>query len=528
MSTEALTQTSEQAAPSDAGEDLTGRDRMVRNVLTSWAAYLVFVVAGFIMPRMIDRTLGQQSLGVWDFGWSLISYFGLVSAGVMTAVSRYVARYRALNDIRMLCTTVSTGLAMYLVSGTLVLGLTAVAVGLLPPLFGARLDDQVDEARWVVLLLGISLAVQIVFSVFNGVLTGCHRWSVHNAISASSYALVVVAMIVSLLAGSGLCGLAAMTLLGEVVAAVARFVAAHRVCPGMRLSWRMVRLGHAKELLWFGGKSLLTAVGGILLYKTNNLIALLYLGPAALALYSRPMSLVSHMGSIVSKFAHVLSPTASALQSAGDLESLRRIWVRAGMYSLSISLPMVLVAVLAGGDILELWMGAAYRNDLLIAVLAAGHLAAQYQGPTLLVLMGMGLHGFPAVATIVAAVCSIVMALVFVGPCGLGLLGLALAVTIPLTLVNTLAIPLYACRVLRTPYMEYLCRTVPRPLLACLPLAASLVAARCLFPLSHLAAPTLGLCCGGAVSVVVSWKYVLNESVRHTVLHLVRRSLAAR
>ncbi|MHC5062326.1 MAG: hypothetical protein ACYTFK_14830, partial [Planctomycetota bacterium] len=51
-------------------EDLTGRDRLVSNVIFNWAAYSVFIVAGFIMPRLIDRRLGQELLGIWDFAWS--------------------------------------------------------------------------------------------------------------------------------------------------------------------------------------------------------------------------------------------------------------------------------------------------------------------------------------------------------------------------------------------------------------------------------------------------------------------------
>ena len=81
------------------GEDLTGRDRLVSNVLFSWSAHFVFIAAGFIMPRMIDRRLGQELLGVWDFAWSLVSYFGLVQMGLTSSVNRYVARYRAVGDI---------------------------------------------------------------------------------------------------------------------------------------------------------------------------------------------------------------------------------------------------------------------------------------------------------------------------------------------------------------------------------------------------------------------------------------------
>ena len=73
-------------------EVLTGRDRLASNVISSWAAHFVFIIAGFIMPRMIDGRLGHELLGVRDFAWSLVSYFGLVQAGIGSSVNRCVAR----------------------------------------------------------------------------------------------------------------------------------------------------------------------------------------------------------------------------------------------------------------------------------------------------------------------------------------------------------------------------------------------------------------------------------------------------
>ena len=91
------------------GADLTGRDRLVSNVIFSWVGHSVLSVAGFIMPRMIDRHLGQQMLGVWDFGWSLVSYFFMIEAGISGAVSRYVAKYRTVGDVAAVNRIVSSG-----------------------------------------------------------------------------------------------------------------------------------------------------------------------------------------------------------------------------------------------------------------------------------------------------------------------------------------------------------------------------------------------------------------------------------
>ena len=46
----------------------------------------MFIVAGFLMPRMMDYYVGQRLLGVWDLGWSIVSYFELAQIGVGSSV----------------------------------------------------------------------------------------------------------------------------------------------------------------------------------------------------------------------------------------------------------------------------------------------------------------------------------------------------------------------------------------------------------------------------------------------------------
>ena len=124
-------------APPDTGQDIglsasSGQSRLYRNVLWSWAAYAVFVVAGFVMPRLIDRHLGQAVLGVWDFSWSIAAYLSLTPLGVGSAVIRYVARHRARGEAGLLARVTASAFGIQLAAAALAVGLT-VALALLVP-----------------------------------------------------------------------------------------------------------------------------------------------------------------------------------------------------------------------------------------------------------------------------------------------------------------------------------------------------------------------------------------------------------
>jgi len=499
-------------------EDLTGRDRLVSNVIFSWVAHLVFIVAGFIMPRMIDRRLGQDLLGIWDFAWSLVSYFGLVQAGVGSSVNRYIAKYRAAGDISGLNRIASTAFCIQNIAGMLVLGLTIAASLLLPQLFGARLGENVVDGQWVVFLLGSSMAVQISLSVFAGVLTGCHRWGLHNVIKSGWHVVTVGGMIVALVQGGGLPSLSFIILVGLVLAAATRVIVAKRVCRGLRLRLSLVGRGTVRKLFVFGGKTLIPSVSNMLLNQTISILIVAYLGPAALALYARPRSLIRHMNTLVNKMAMTLTPTASSLQSAKDQRGLQELLLKAVRYSLYIVLPMILVLAVFGGPILLLWMGSRYANGLIPAILAVGYLATMVQMPVFSILAGLNAHGRAGLAQFVASLCSVGLTVLALGPLGWGLAGAAVAVTLPLTIVNIVYLPFLACRQTGLSVGRYFTIVTVGSMVHVLPFAICLVVARFVFS----SKPLIGLAWGGLVGGVVLaftyWRYVLPDRVKLWVL----------
>jgi len=109
---------------------------------------MVNVVAGFVMPRLISDHLGQTTLGIWDFAWSVVSYFALIQLNLGGSVNRYVARYRAVQDWEGLSRSVSTiGLFMK-IAGMLIVVASLVTAWIVIPLFQDKLGPHLNAGRW--------------------------------------------------------------------------------------------------------------------------------------------------------------------------------------------------------------------------------------------------------------------------------------------------------------------------------------------------------------------------------------------
>lgn len=495
-------------------EDLTGRDRLLSNVLFSWGSYLVFVVAGFVMPRMIDRHLGQVTLGIWDFCWSLVSYLNLAGLGIGSSVNRYVAKYRAANDIDKLRKAVSSVMCIQLIVAAVVLIITGIFVWLLPVFFQNRLGINIKIAQSVVGFLGASFAIQMALDTSRGVITGCHRWDLHNFINSGSYAVTVVLMIAVLLLGGNLNHISLVYLCAVAVSEVTRTIMAYRICPELHVSWKYVSFPQAREMLLFGGKSIIAGLPQLLLVQTNNILIASFLGPASLAVISRPIALVRHMETFMNKFAFVLTPTTSSLQGSGQTAQVPQFLLNTTRYGVAIVLPMVLFLAIFGDVILKLWMGTQYANGALLAILAAGYMLPVSQNSVINILTGLNMHGRVGLINLILVSALFGLGIIIINFTGWSLSASALLIAVPLTIGNGIFIPVCACSKLGIPITKYIRHTFLAPFLCALVPGLCMALSRIL--LSNNAMTSLGfvVIIGTLLTALIYWKYIFPESIR--------------
>ena len=496
-------------------ENPSGRERLFNSVIWSWGGHFVFIIAGFLLPRFIDRNVGQDVLGVWDFSWSLVGYSGLVLLGVGSSVNRYVAMHLADNDIQGLNQSVSYVFCIQMIMGLIVLVLTLTAVWLVPIFWSIRIGPLVSDARWLVLFLGMSTSLSFAFGAFDGVLTGCHRWDLYNSINAGCHAVTVAAMLIALVLGFGIVSLGVLYFFEAVLRVLIRFFMVFRVCPVLRIRASHVRWPIALSMLRFGAKTYINEVSRTLLYQTNSILIVTFLGPAMLALYSRPMALIQHARAFSTKLAHTITPVASEFETKGNRSELSGLVLQMSRYNVAIALPPILFLCILGGPLLLLWMGKGYRHDILVATLAAGHLFTIANLPLQTALIGMNAHGRPALATLFAAIVSVVLCYLSIGYLKGGLTAAALSVCIPLILADGMFISFYSCRKLNVPFSRFVRKVWIKPVLCALPFTVCLVLVRLFLP--PIEALVWGMVTGGAVLCAVYWKWLLPLNLREKI-----------
>src|SRR5438034_11236518 len=72
---------------------------ILRAVATSWVAVVANASVGIFLTPYVLHRLGDEAFGVWVLIVNLVGYYGILDAGVRSAILRYVSRHKELNEI---------------------------------------------------------------------------------------------------------------------------------------------------------------------------------------------------------------------------------------------------------------------------------------------------------------------------------------------------------------------------------------------------------------------------------------------
>ncbi len=443
-----------------ADTDLTGRSRLVKNVFASYLGHFVFIIFGFILPRAIDSSIGQFGLGIWDFCWSFVNYLTVSMIGIGSSVNRFVARYRAREDTEALNNVVSTVVAIQVGIGVTVFAIVCVLALWVPVAFAERLGEFAPSVKWVIFFLGASLAVQMAFDAWRGVLTGCHRWDYYNALNAIGYLVISLLMLLALWAGYGLAEISAIYFVITVLTELIRYKVARAVCSELQVSRQRINRVDASQIIRFGLKTVFIGMPVMITIQSVNILLVAALGPAALAILARPLALVRQVAALISKFANVLTPTAGSMQSQEKLDELRVFALKISRYGLLLAVPPLTFMFVLGDHLVGIWMGEDYAIWSVSAILAAGHLLPISQGALLSIFVGMDAHGRIALLSAVCTVTSLVAGILIVHLTSWSLPAAAMLVAAPITIGVGGSVLFYGFRFLEIGFMEYLAKVV--------------------------------------------------------------------
>lgn len=458
------------------------------------------VVAVVSVPLLLHG-MGPSAFGTWvliqTFS-AVTGWFSLADIGVGAATTFLVGKRLGSNDGGGVHRTIGTALVVFLALGA-GFGAIFALVGphLLPLVF--RFPSELSSVITIVLVLfGVQIFIDTVTEGLESCLEGLQRVDLSRAVDAIRRTFVAVATAIAALAGGGLEGVAAASMVASLVG-VGSGMAFLRT--RLQRGWRGFDRAEVRPLFSYGARVAALDANGVLHRTMDRTLVGIFVGPAAVSLVEIATQIMNGAAAVLSAASYAVVSGAALLHGRRDPKALRSLLERGTKLTLVATWPIVAGTALLAGPLVRIWVGPEYSEAAGLAVVSLLYigLSAPIQvGSNLL--RGVGRVSAVLLPAAVAVVVNLLASLLLVNT--VGTVGTLLGSLVGLIILLP-AITRSFLEVTDVPSAEFLRRSVLPvvPPTAALALTLGIVLA---LGLADLTTVILGALAGGAIYLLVA------------------------
>jgi O-antigen/teichoic acid export membrane protein len=348
-------------------------NRLSRNVLFSLARVAVNSLVALVLPAYLTHHLPVATYSAWVLILQLGAFVSFLDFGIQTGVAKFVAEYEARGDDLGAGRYASAGLVMMSLTGLLGVALTLVLAWQVPRLFHNMPANLYQDVRLSVLLVGVSLSVGLVCSVFSSVFLGLQRYAVPMGIAILSKMAFTVAVLSAAFLHSNLAVMGAAVAFVNLATGALQVLAWRQMSSRIRVSFALADSLVLKQMSRY---CILLAIWIVGMVCVNGLDVTIvgHYSYDQTAYYSIASLPVSFLLLIISSVLGPMMPASSALSTQRSAAEMGTILARTTRYSTLLLFLTGLPLIVCGLPILRLWVGPLYAvhslNYLRILVVA--------------------------------------------------------------------------------------------------------------------------------------------------------------
>jgi len=514
-------------------ESLDVSKYLYRNTIAGWFEMAILFASGLIVPPLLLANLGKEGYGVWLLVGQVTAYLPLLDLGVSSSVGRFVARHNARKDYEGVSRVVSSSIFLFLVSSVFVVAATAALWPSFSMFFHLS-QEYFNAGRWLILLTGLGLAVDLPLRIGQGILQGIHRFDLMYLLRA----LVAFLRFLFIVILFGWWGCRSLILLGVLSIAVTilgdglmcGFVY-RKSASVVSIKRTFIRLSNLREI-WSLSLSTLVVTIAALLFNQGQVIGVGKIaGPRAVTLYALPVMLLTYGSMVIAYIIGAFKPLASHMQALDETENLRKLNIAGVKISFVISLFIAVMAIVFGAPFFRAWLHAS--KDLspddfavlsnVLAIMVIGFAIGAPQNVTSNMLSAVERQWFVAVVSLAASLAGFGIGIILMLETTLGFYGMAIGWAAVFVIRGVFVLPVSACRHFKIKSLSYFQQAYLPPIMAAVVLIAAAYITRAIVDGTSIASLALCMTCSAGVYAVAVYSFCLDRGQRMRLRSLVSR-----
>ena len=360
--------------------------------------------------------LGQAEYGLYSLSSSIIGYLSLLNFGMGSTIIRYVTKFRVENKKRKEQEIIGLFLILYLILAGLVIIGGIILSACAPTFFSQGLSiNEINKMQILILIMAVNTAISFPISVFSSVIMAHEEYIFSRCIDMLSTIAVPVSNIIMLYLGFGSIGMAASSVVLQVLMLPLSLLYCFRKLK-VKPILAKPELALLKEILGFSAFIFLGTVVDMLFWATDKVILGALAGTVAVAIYNVGSTFNSIVEKISTTISGVLTPRITSMVVQNAIKSeLTELLIRIGRIQFLIIGLVVSGFITFGQSFIMLWAGEDYRASYVIALLTMVPLTIPLiQTVAKSIIIAQNKHQFRSLVYLVIAIINVISTYIIV------------------------------------------------------------------------------------------------------------------
>lgn len=329
--------------------------------ILSYLSIGINIIAGLVYtPWMVD-TIGKSDYGLYTLSNSLITLF-LVDLGLSSAVSRYVAKYRAEGRQDKVNNFLGAVYKLYLIIDAVIFIALIIIYFCIDSIYVKLTPAELGKFKVVYLISASFAVINFPFVTFNGILNSYEEF-VHLKLADVIYRILLVALtVITLLLGGRLYGLVVVhAIVGLIIIVYKWIVVKKRI--KLRVNWKYSDFSLYKDVFGFSIWVTISSLAQRLVFNITPSILGAVASSATIAVFGIVTTIEGYTYTITTAINGMFMAKISRIyESGGEQDELMPLMLSVGKFQYAINGLIVAGFAVIGKEFINLWIGSTYLD----------------------------------------------------------------------------------------------------------------------------------------------------------------------
>lgn len=347
--------------------NIPSRTQIKYGALISYLALGLNIIAALLYTPWMIKEIGQANYGLYTLALSFISLF-LVDFGIGAALTRYIAKYRAENNIYEIKRILGASISVYLAIDFVILITLFIVYYNLEWIYDGLKQDELQTFKIIFLLIGTFNLISFPAITLNGILNSYEKFIELKLCDLGRKFLAIIFVILALWNKLGLIAVVLSNILAELIFILIKlFIISNSI--KIRPSFKSLQLSVYRSIFSFSIWLTIISFAQKLVYNIAPTILGIVSGAIAISIYGPASSLGSYYFAIAVAANGLFLPHISRKIAQEKEEDIQNLLIKIGRFQIIILGLIFSVFVSIGQKFILLWLGEGFSSTFLCTVL---------------------------------------------------------------------------------------------------------------------------------------------------------------